>query len=80
MGNKKGLLIRGQKSCRVVWYICTFIDIYKDGTLSIYIYECSTYWYVKLNALNILNVHGPCINAPTKTYNKAHTAAIAIKR
>ena len=30
----------------------------------IYIYERSTYRYVRLNALNVRHVHGPYFNAP----------------
>ena len=29
-----------------------------------YLYERSTYRYVRLNALNVLHIHGPCFNAP----------------
>ena len=37
----------------------------KHNTLNIY--EHSTWRYVRLNALNVLNVHGPCFNAPKYT-------------
>ena len=30
----------------------------------VYLYESSTCRYVRLNALNVLYVHGPCFNAP----------------
>ena len=35
-----------------------------NRTLSIYLYERSTCRYSRLNALNVLHVHGPCFNAP----------------
>ena len=38
--------------------------------VSIYLYERSTCRYVRLNALNVLNVHGPCFNAPKIKVNK----------
>ena len=30
----------------------------------VYLYECSRCRYVRLNALNVLHIQGPCFNAP----------------
>ena len=37
------------------------LKVYK---VSIYIYDLSTCWYVRLNTLNVLHGHGPRFNAP----------------
>ena len=38
-----------------------------SGFLIIYLYECSTCRYVRLNALNVQYAHGPHFNAPSKS-------------
>ena len=38
----------------------TYIGLFRG----MYLYEQSTCRYVRLNALNVLHIHGPCFNAP----------------
>ena len=53
-----GVVKRGPCTCRAKRYVGTlpFIDLY----------ERSTCRYVRLNTLSVLQVHGPCFNAPVK--------------
>ena len=55
-----------------VWFwmrdvVMSLIFIKLSGTctyLVIYLYECSMCRYVRLNALNLLHIYGPCFNTP----------------
>ena len=42
------------------WYV------HIPQTMVIYLYEHSMCMNVRLNALNVLQVHGPCFNAPNR--------------
>ena len=54
------------------WPLCKVLRdlINTPLTQQINIYERSMCRYVRLEALNVLNVHGPCFNAPQNTLTK----------
>ena len=65
LGKLKGVVKQSPCMCRAKRYVGTC----NSYSYSIYLNECSTCRYVRLKALNVLNVHGPRFNAPKLNCN-----------